>query len=60
MLAITGLEKSSLAHCGSAGTGQWPGGQMRLIFDWGHQKSPKYELQLSKFIFLAVLTAWPI
>ena len=24
----------------SAGNGQWPGGQMCLIFVWGHQISP--------------------
>ena len=26
----------------SAGNGQWPGGQMRLTFILGHQKSLKY------------------
>ena len=26
----------------SAGNGQWPGGQMRLIFVWGYQKYLKY------------------
>ena len=32
----------------SAGNGQWPGGQMRLIFVWGHQKSPNYGLTVAQ------------
>ena len=48
------------AHC-SAGNGQWPSGQMRLIFFvWDHQKSPNYGLQWPKFIFLAIVNEWDL
>ena len=36
---------NALMHCVYiAGNGQWPGGQMCLIFVWGHQISPNYGL----------------
>ena len=49
----------SINYICSAGNGQWPGGQMRLTFVWGYQKSLKlkYYLKWPKFI-LAIKTEW--
>ena len=44
----------------SAGNSQWPGGQMHLMFVWGHQKSPNYELRWPKLIFQAIVNEWDL
>ena len=44
----------------SAGNGQWPGGQMRLIFVWGPLEISKLWTLVAQFICVAIANEWDL